>query len=454
MKFTNQNTFSASLLIVGVGINVVWTSPVIWKLKSNNTEINPLGVPIATFQVALIAGLVPLGGVIGTIFLEKLCDVLGRRKALMVLSTTMLLFETILSLSSNIYLYYVARFVIGICVGVGMAVTSVFLSEISEDHNRGTIGCFVGLSLPIGNLFVYVFGPLFSIKVFTLLCTLPNVINLLCLITFIPESPIYLASRGHRAKTIEALEKLRNKSPGEVEKEFENIIQTLESTAHKVEPTWRSMFKVKSLRKGFIIAIGLNALQQLSGVLAILAYAGPLFDAAGVSLSGDMVAVLIGLVQLFGVFLATVIIERTGRRPLLMVSTVGGSTAIFLLGLFYYLKNKDYAIVGSILWLPIASVLLFIVAFSLGLGVIPTAIMSEIFPSNVKSKASSASSGTALLIVFIVTTIFPIMVDLIGPSWCLWVFCIFGLLGYLFVYFIVPEIKGKSLVEVQELLSK
>lgn len=372
----------------------------------------------------------------------------------MMMSTIMLCAEVCLAFSTHVYVYCILRFIIGLTIGGSISSASIFLSEISEDHNRGMIGCFVGLSLPLGNLYVYVVGPMFSVKVFTFICTLPNILNLLCLLTFIPESPFYLALKGDRGGTINALERLRNKSSSNIEKEYELIMRTLQETSGKVKATWSSFFGVRSLRKGFIIAIGLNAFQQVSGIIAILAFAGPLFDASGASLSGDLTALLIGVVSVVSVSLATLIIERIGRRPLLIFSTLGGCIPHFLLGLFFYLKQAESPIIESILWLPIISVLVFIVTFNLGLGVIPTSIMSELFPSNVKSKAASASTCTSLALMFIVTTAFPIMNDLLGPAWCLWLFSIFEFLGFLFVYFLVPEIKGKSLMEVQELLSK
>lgn len=239
-----------------MGINIVWTSPVIWKLKSNDTDINPLGKPITTIQVAGISGLVPFGGMIGTLFLTKFCDIIGRRRTLMILSGVMLVSEVALACATHIYMYYVARFIIGLAVGVGVATVSVFLSEISEDHNRGTIGCFIGLSLPVGNLFVFILGPLVSVKMFTLLCTIPNILNLLCFLTFVPESPIYLASKGHKAQTMNSLERIRNKNSDELEKEYESIILTLENTSAKVKPTWGTIFRVRCLRNGFIIALG------------------------------------------------------------------------------------------------------------------------------------------------------------------------------------------------------
>lgn len=372
----------------------------------------------------------------------------------MMLSTIMLVSEIGLAFSTHLYMYYVTRFVIGLCVGGTVASASVFVSEISENHNRGMIGCVVGLCFPIGNSYVYLVGPLFSVKIFTLFCTLPLILNLLCFMIFIPESPFYLASKRNKAGAIEALERIRNKNPSEIEKEYEKIVQTIAETSDKVEPTWSNMFKVRSLRKGFIIAVGLNALQQLSGVSAILAFAGPLFDASGAAISGDTTAILIGLVKVASVCLATAVIEKVGRRPLLLVSTLGGCIPHLLLGLFFHLKNVNSPLLPNIMWLPVTSVLLFIVAYSVGLGIIPTAIMSEIFPSNVKSKAASACTFTALFLIFIVTSLFPIMNELLGPSWCLWMFAVCEFLGFLFVFFLVPEIKGKSITEVQEMLSK
>lgn len=404
--------------------------------------------------MALITGLVPFGGMIGPLFLTKFCDIIGRRKTLLILSSVMVVFEAVLACSTNIYMFYIARFVIGLCVGVGVAALPVFLSEISENHNRGTIGCFVGLCIPIGNLYVYIIGPLVSVKAFTFICTLPNIINIVCFMLFIPESPYYLAAKGFKKETIHALERMRNKSESGVEKEYEQIIQTLNNTSQKVESSWSSFYTVRSLRKGFIIAMGLNALQQLSGISAILSYAGPLFDATSASLSGDVIAILIGLVKLLGVVLAAAVIERVGRRPLLMFSTLGGSIPLLLLGIFFHLKNSNSVLINNFLWLPVVSALLFIFSYAVGLGVIPNSIMSELFPSNLKSKASSACCCISLIIKCVVTSIFPIINDFIGPTFCLCIFSLFELVGFLFVYFIMPEIKGKSIEEIQELLAK
>lgn len=446
--------FSASLLIVGVGIHTVWMSPVIWKLKSNNTDINPLGEPTSTLEIALIAGISPLSGLLATIFLTGLCDIIGRKNTLLVLSIVMFVGTICLAFSTNLYMCYISRFILGVAVGGSVPAVSVFLSEISQDHNRGLIGCFIGLCFPIGNLYVYLTGPLFSVKIFTILCSIPNIINILCLLTFIPESPYYLSSKGDRKGTIKSLERIRNSSPSEIEKEYELILETLKETSGTEEASWKSFFSVKCLRRGFMIASGLIILQQLSGICAILAFAGPLFDASGSALSGDMTAILIGIVKISCVLFTTVIIERVGRRPLLITSSLGACIPHFLLGLFFYLKNIQSPVVEYIMWLPVTSVLGFIVAYSLGIGVIPTSIMSEIFPSNFKSKAANACVFCSMFLIFVVTTFFPIMTEFLGPAWCMWTFSLFCFFGFLFVYFYVPEIKGKSLIEVQEILSK
>lgn len=438
----------------GVGINIVWTSPVLRRLKSNDTEANPLGESITTSQVALITGLMPLGGIISPFILTKLCDIIGRKKTIMAMSVLMMAAEIGLSFSKTIYLYYVWRFIIGISLGSLVSSGSIFLSELSEDHNRGTIGCFVGMSFPLGHLYDYLVGPWLSVTAYTLMCTIPHAINLICFFTFIPDSPVYLASKGNKEGALKALKILRNKDVRELEEEYEQIVNTLKNMEMEREPTWRSLLSVKGYRKGVIISGGLAILQQLSGICAILAFAGPLFDECGAALSGDMTAIMIATVQTICVSLATMVIERVGRRPLLLISTLGGFFPHVLLGIFFYLKKLNMDVVNSILWLPILCILVFIVTYSLGLGVIPTAIMSELFPSNVKSKTSSLCSFISIFLMLIITTLFPVMNDLLGPSWCLWIFGVFGFLGFLFVFFYVPEIKGKSVTEVQELLSK
>lgn len=446
--------FSACLVVITAGIVTVWISPIVWKLKQNSTEINPLGEPVTTLQIAWIGGLAPFGGLVGTMFVPELLNIFGRKRTLMIISFAVTFLEALLAFATNIYVYYLARLMIGVFVGSCPAVVSVFLSEISEDHNRGILGCFVGLSYPLGTLYGYLIGPMFTVKMYTLLGTIPNIITILCCLAFIPESPYYLASKGHKKETLEALQRIRTKNIYELEKEYENIIQTLEITADKVEATWRDLFNVRCLRRGLVITVGLNAIQQLSGINAILGYAGILFDASNVSLSGDVIAILIGLVNVFGVLLAMIVIEKVGRRPLLLVSTLGGSVSLLVLGLFFYLKKFSFMILNTLSWVPVTSALLFIVFFAVGLASIPVSLPSELFPVNAKSKISSACAGTTLTFMFAVITLFPILNDCLGPAWCFCLFSIFGFLGFLFIHFLVPEIKGKSLVEIQEVLSK
>lgn len=433
---------------------MAWTSPTVRRLRSIDQNENPLGVPLTTFQIAMITGLFPFGAALSPPLLLDICNKIGRKNTILILSTMMTLANMILSFASHVYVYYAVRFMLGICAGTADAVVSVFLSEIAEDHNRGRIGCFMGMSYPTGSLIVYVLGSLCSVRTYTLLCTLPNIINIICFLTFIPESPSYLASNKRKKETLAALDRLRNKNPGEVEKEYEALVQTLKSTTEEGESSWKDILSVKSLRKGFVISVVLTILQQFAGIGAILAYAGPLFDAAGSVLTGDVVGILIGLLYIFGDIIAIMIIERVGRRPLLLFSTLGGVIPHFLLGLFFYLKNSGSQTIENFLFLPIVSILTFIITYSVGLSVIPPVIPGVLMPNNAKTKVTSVIFFISYFCFSTVTVVFPIMNDYVGPSWCMWFFAVVESLTFVFVYFFLPEVTGKSSQEIQELLSK
>lgn len=424
----------------------------LWKLQSNDTEINPLGEPITTSQISLLAGLSPLGGIIGPLFLTRFCDIIGRRKTIIMLSIMMLIGEIVVAFSRYILICYIGRFLSGLAIGAVVGVVPVFITEISEDHNRGRVGCIVGLCFPLGYLYVYLIGPFFSVQNFALLCAVPQIINLICLLLFIPESPIYLVAKGKQKEALKVLKKLRNKSQMEIEKEYVKILRIISENSYEEKASWRSLLAVKSFRRGLLIALGLSVIQPLSGMSAILAFAGSIFDEVGFAVSGDMSAIIIGIVQVLAVVFTTSIIDKAGRRPILLISSLGLSLPHFLLGLFFHLKH--YNLVSSITWLPIVCVLLLTIFYAIGLGTIPSLISSELFPSSVRAKTSTLCSFISITCIFLVNSLFPLASGFLGRSYCLWMFSSFCILGFMFIYFLFPEIEGKDLSEVQKLLSR
>jgi MFS family permease len=157
--------------------------------------------------------------------------------------------------------------------------------------------------------------------------------------------------------------------------------------------------------------------------------------------------------QVITTFLATLLMDRLGRRILLLTSEIVMALMTITLGIYFFLADRDASNVESINWLPIVALSIFIVVFSLGFGPIPWLMMGELFASDIKGFAGPAATTFNWLLAFIVTNTFNNLRNAIGTGETFWLFAGISVVGVLFVYFVVPETKGKSLADIQKMLA-
>nr|XP_023014202.1 facilitated trehalose transporter Tret1-2 homolog isoform X2 [Leptinotarsa decemlineata] len=453
--FLYFSVLTANLLTVVYGSCLVWTSPVIPQLKSTNPEINPLGETITTYQISILVGSSSLFTIFGSLFFGKLPDLIGRKNTLICISLGTLLSNIAVAFGRHMYLYYAGRSIANLCLGLLFVALPIYLNEICEDHNRAKYGCLMLFFIPCGSLYGYLLGPITSIKLFTLLCVAPLIPQLIFLWLLIPETPVYTASKGDKEATLNILKKLRsNKSAQEIEEDYKQIEVTLKASSKAGSGGLKRMFKTTALRRGFIIGLGTCMSTYISGVPIIMGFLGPIFNDAGTNLSGNTVAILVGCVKILFYFITTTIVGRLGRRPLLLFSSMGTAMALAVLAVYFYLNSIHSPIIADIRWLPVAFILIYISIYSLGMGGVAFSLLSELFPNELKSIASSVVMTIVNIFVLILTTGFPIVSDFLGVHYCIGFFSIGCICIFIFMYFLLPETKGKSFLEIQEILSR
>lgn len=212
------------------------------------------------------------------------------------------------------------------------------------------------------------------------------------------------------------------------------------------------LVRVRSNRTALIICLCLMLFQQVSGINAVIFYANFIFASAGSTMDPSICAIIIGVVQVLMTFGSTLLIEKAGRRILLLQSSIVMGVCLAVVGIFYHLQlgGSD---VSSIGWLPLVSLVMFIVSFSLGFGPIPWMMMGELFGSDVKGMASSIAVMFNWTLVFIVTKCFGLMNEGLGGDVTFWIFAACMVVATLFVAIVVPETKGKSSAEIQSILN-
>lgn len=380
-----------------------------------------------------------------------LADKIGRKYTLLS-STIFFVIAYILMLTAkNVGMLYAGRLIMGFGVGFVMTAQPMYVGEISTDDCRGATGSLMQLFIVGGILYVYAIGPYVSYMALQWACiVLPIVFAVIFF--FMPESPYYYASKGQKSETIRALQYLRGQSAAAVQAEAEEIQKTMDE-ALATKGTMLDIFKNPGNRKALIISAGLIAFQQLSGINVVLFNSQTIFEKANTGLDPAQATIIIGVVQVLASGITPIIVDRLGRKPILLVSASVMSVGLIALGAFFYIQDTgDEADISKVLWLPVPALIIYIIVYCTGFGPLPWAVLGEMFPSNVKSAASSMVASTCWILGFFVTFFYP-MLDALGPYIAFWLFGGLCIVAFLFVLTCVMETKGLSLQEIQDRLN-
>lgn len=212
------------------------------------------------------------------------------------------------------------------------------------------------------------------------------------------------------------------------------------------------LFTNRANLMAFIICMALMFFQQFSGINAVIFYAQGIFEAAGSTLDPKICAIIVGVVQVVMTVASALLIEKAGRRILLLQSSILMGLCLIMLGVYFNLKDGG-SDVTNISVLPLASVVTFIIVFSLGFGPIPWMMMGELLASDVKGVASAIAVMFNWTLVFIITKTFGMMVAGWGADLTFWFFASFMVIGTVFVFIKVPETKGKTNAQIQAILA-
>lgn len=216
----------------------------------------------------------------------------------------------------------------------------------------------------------------------------------------------------------------------------------------------REALKKRSSQKAMMISFGLMFFQQMCGINAVIFYTATIFGEANNAISPEISTIIVGVMQVIATFIATMTLDKLGRRFLLLVSDSLMALCTLTLAIFYAFRYSNPESVKDLGWLSLLSLCVFIVAFSLGFGPVPWLMLGELFSSDVKGVAGSLSGTLNWTLAFLVTVSYPPIKELIGPAMCFVIFTVLSCIGTIFCFFLVPETKGKSLSEIQKMLEK
>ncbi|CAH0386372.1 unnamed protein product [Bemisia tabaci] len=436
-------TFIANIITICLGTVNGWAAPVQPQLQS---ETPPVGRRLSDDEISWLGAITFMGGVAGVLVWARAADLLGRKGAGYLIAAPFLLSWTLLLFCDHYYLLLAARFIAGFG-GTGVLVnTPLYVGEIACAQLRGPLGSSLILFINFGYLLAYFFGSVLTYARFNFFCLLLPVVYL-ALFAYLPETPNYLYMNRREDEAKRSLLYFCGDNARAMNHEF-NLIASVTNGGPRVELS--DFLRKKSTRRALVIGMVLITGQQVVGINILLTYTVAIFSAAGSAISPNLCSVIVGVAMLIASIPSCYLINRLGRKYLLIFTSTGMSASLLLLAVCF-LFDKSNAFVQST-YLPLVSFSTAIVCYALGVGPVPFVLSSEIFPSSVRNMATSLIIAWGIFGSFATVKLYPSMLSLLGYFGTFSLFSVSALCLSLFIHFCVPETKNLSLNAVIELL--
>ncbi|CAK7332907.1 unnamed protein product [Dovyalis caffra] len=398
-------------------------------------------------EYSMFGSILTIGAMFGAITSGRIADFVGRKGAMRMSACFCITGWLAVFFSRGPLLLDVGRILTGYGTGVFSYVIPIFIAEIAPKNLRGGLTTLNQLLIVTGSSTAFLIGSVITWRGLALTGLVPCIFLLVGL-CFVPESPRWLAKVGLEKEFQVALQKLRGKD-ADVTREAAEIQVYLETLQALPKAKLFDLFESKYIRS-VIIGVALMVFQQFGGINGIGFYASETFASAGLS-SAKIGTIAYACIQVPITLLGSILMDKSGRRSLIMISATGTFLGSSLAGASFFLKGH-----GLLLeWVPIltvSGVLIYVSAYSIGMGAVPWVIMSEIFPINIKGIAGSLVVLVNWLGAWTVSFTFNFLMDW-SSSGTFFVYSGFSVLTVLYVAKFVPETKGKTLEEIQKIIN-
>lgn len=422
-----------------------WSSPAEFEILKNHAY----DFSVTDEEWSWIGSLSTVGGICSCALIGFVMDMFGRKRTMLALLIPFCIGWALIIWPTSVVSLYIGRFSAGFAGGAFFVVAPAYIGEIATKNVRGTLSSCLQLMVTIGILFAYTFGHFFTLKMFNIICAiLPLLFG--GIFIWMPESPYYYVMKNRIANAEQSLKWLRGEEYNYNDELIEIQIES-ELLARNRVNVWTALNK-PATKRALMITMCLVVFVQFSGINAVIFYTGFIFDATNAGIEASVATIIVGIMQVVATFVASLTVDRLGRRALLMLSGMVMCICNIGLGIYFYLHDAKSDYIAHLNWLPILSLCVYIIAFSLGMGPIPWVLVGEIFTTEAKAIASSMTGSTSWLIAFIITKFFSNVRDLIGIGQTFFVFAGFAAICTVFVFMMVPETKGKSFQQIQQSL--
>jgi SP family galactose:H+ symporter-like MFS transporter len=395
---------------------------------------------LSAIETELAVSIVLAGAACGAAIAGYFGDRFGRKPVLIADAALFAIFSVVTGLANGLALFLAARYLVGLAVGVASMITPLYIAEVAPPRIRGALVTLNQLAIVTGIVVAYYVDYLFAgsgnWRGMFISAVVPSAILLLALI-FLPESPRWEAAQGRFDRALRVLARIEG--PGEAQLH----LNELRKVTAEDQLTFHDLFAPR-FRKAVLLGVGLAIFQQITGVNTIIYYTPTILQMAGfqTASSAILTTVLVGAVNVVATVISLLLLDRIGRRPLLLFGIAGMSLSLAHLG---YAFGASHIVRHVIL----ADVIAYLACFALGLGPVFWLLISEIYPTTIRGQAMSIASVTIWISDLLVTMTFLSLVKWVGARLAFWIYAVACAAGFLFVAKLVPETRGRTLEEIE-----
>ncbi|WP_246627995.1 sugar porter family MFS transporter [Paenibacillus oenotherae] len=401
-----------------------------------------LGWAVSCFIIGCIAGAAVSG---------MLADRFGRKKVLIAAAGIFIIGTVGSALPDTFSGYIIARIIGGLGIGITSALCPLYNAEIAPARYRGRLVALNQLAIVTGIFLVYFvnlaitgYGDdawdvssawrwMFGAGI------VPGLLFMV-LLFFVPESPRWLIKQGKPDQALPILLKIHGETLARQEVLDIKQVSRQEERGGSI----RELFK-PGLRLALIAGVGLAVFQQVTGINAVMYYAPVIFKEAGMGANASLIqTILIGFVNLAFTILSLWLVDKVGRKALLLIGSASMTVCLTVIGLAFYTDHTS----GP--WV-LLFILLYVASFAISLGAVLWVVLSEIFPSHIRGKAVAIGTMAHWVADYAVSQSFPPLLHTSGPAVTFWIFALMALITVVFTWRMIPETKGKSLEEIETL---
>lgn len=401
---------------------------------------------LSIFEQELIVSIVLAGAIVGAFSGGRLSDRFGRRATLLATSVVFIAGAIFCAAATSIAALVIGRIIVGLGIGLACTTVPIYISEVAPPEARGWQVSLFQLAITIGILGAYLvdfaYAKTEAWRWMLGLAVIPGVILGVGML-FLPESPRWLAKYLHPEAARAVLVRIRGTN--NVDSEFRDIIGSLEQAEE--HGRWADLLS-PTVRPALVVGIGLAIFQQITGINTVIYYAPTIILTAGIpSAAGAILATaVIGLVNVIMTIVAMWLIDRVGRRPLLLVGIAGMTVCLGILGAAFRMQAET----STVAWVAVITLMAYVAFFAISLGPIFWLLIAEIYPLQIRGLAEGTAAGSNWIFNLVVSITFLSLVQAVGPSWTFWLYGVLSIAAFVFSYYMVPETKGRTLEEIEQ----